>query len=243
MTIGRMTYLQHLEEFRRRIIVCLIALVAAVSISWIFAWDILEIMVRPAGGITLHYLKPLEPFMVRFKLALFGGAMLCLPVLLFEGVAFASPALKAREKRLTVLVLAAIVGFFVAGVVFGYLYIMPSGITWLLEIASGQMEPVLSAGEYVSFAGWFMLAFGLSFETPLIVWLLVALGVLTPAQLQKQWRAALIVILLFAAIVTPDWSPVTMIMVAVPMIVLYALSIVLARITVRRRETALEEAS
>lgn len=242
MAVARMTYLQHLEELRRRIIVCVVALVTAVSVSWIFAWDILNILKTPAGNISLYYLKPMEPFLVRFKLAMFGGVILALPVILFEGLAFLSPALKEKEKTYSVVVLFMIVAFFAAGVVFGYYYVMPVGTKWLLGIAGEQMKPILSAGEYVSFAGWFMMGFGVSFETPIIIWLLVALGVLTPEQLQKHWRMAVIAILLFAAIITPDWSPVTMSLVAVPMMALYTVSIVLARLTVRRRDRTAEVA-
>ena len=236
MATARMTYLHHLEELRRRIIVCVVALVAAVAVCWFFAWDILHILERPAGSIVLHYMKPMEPFLVRFKLALFGGVILTLPVILFELMAFLSPALKRKERKYALVVMSMIVAFFGVGVVFGYYYIMPVGVRWLLGIAGGQMKPVLSASEYVSFAGWFLLAFGAAFETPMFIWLLVALGVLTPEQLRKQWRWAYLIILVFAAIITPDWSPVTMFLVAVPMIILYELSILLAKFTVRRRE-------
>ncbi|MBU4193410.1 MAG: twin-arginine translocase subunit TatC [Actinobacteria bacterium] len=236
---GRMTYLQHLEELRRRIIVSIVALVAGCAVSWLFAWDILNILKGPAGNITLHYMKPMEPFLVRFKLTLFGGVLLALPVILFEILAFLSPALKRKERSFTVAVMLMILVFFAAGVTLGYYYIMPVGITWLLDLAGEQMSPVLSASEYVSFAGWFMLAFGIAFETPIFIWMLVALGVLTPEQLRKQWRYAYIVILLFAAIITPDWNPITMMMVAVPMVLLYEISILLARFTVgKRKETA-----
>lgn len=238
-----MTYLQHLEELRRRIIVSVIALTAGIGVSWVFAWDILNILKRPAGSITLHYLKPMEPFLVRFKLAMFGGVILALPVILFEMMGFVSPALKRREKGLATIVLAMIVVFFAGGVVFGYFYVMPVGIKWLLNIAGEEMTPILSAGEYVSFAGWFMLAFGVSFETPIIIWLLVALGVLSPQQLQQHWRVAVIIILLFAAIVTPDWNPITMMLVAVPMLILYLVSLALARFTARRRLRAEEAAT
>jgi len=234
-----MTYLQHLEELRRRIIVSIVALVVGCAVSWLFAWDILNILKGPAGNITLHYMKPMEPFLVRFKLTLFGGVLLALPVILFEILAFLSPALKRKERSFTVAVMLMILVFFAAGVTLGYYYIMPVGITWLLDLAGEQMSPVLSASEYVSFAGWFMLAFGIAFETPIFIWMLVALGVLTPEQLRKQWRYAYIVILLFAAIITPDWNPITMMMVAVPMVLLYEISILLARFTVgKRKETA-----
>ncbi len=235
MATGSMTYLQHLEELRRRIIVSVIALVVAGAVAWIFAWDILAIIKRPAGDVALHYMGPMEPFLVRFKLALFGGLLLALPVILFEILGFLSPALKRKEQTYTVGVMLMIVAFFVAGVVFGYTFIMPPGIRWLLGVAGTQMSPILSAGQYVNFAGLFMLGLGVSFETPVIIWLLVALGVLTPEQLRKHWRGALIVILLVASIVTPDWSPVTMTLVAVPMLGLYVTSIFLAWATTRRR--------
>lgn len=235
---GRMTYLQHLEELRRRIIVSVIALVVAFTVAWIFAWDILAIVKEPAGDITLHFMGPMEPFLVRFKLALFGGLLLALPVILFEILGFVSPALKRKERSYTVGVMLMIVAFFAAGVYFGYTFIMPPGIRWLLGVAGTQMTPILSASQYINFSGLFMLGLGVSFETPVIIWLLVALGVLTPEQLWKHWRGALIVILLVAAIITPDWSPVTMTLVAIPMLGLYLLSIGLAWITTRKRRKA-----
>jgi len=231
----RMTYLQHLEELRRRIIVSAIALVVAFAVGWIFAWDILSILKGPAGSITLNYMGPMEPFLVRFKLALFGGVVLAIPVILFEILSFASPALKAKERRYTILVMVMIVSFFAVGVVFGYRVIMPPGIRWLFGVAGTQMKPVISASQYVTFMGWFMIGLGISFETPVFIWMLVALGVVTPEQLTKQWRWAIIIILLTASVITPDWSPVTMTLVAIPMGILYILSIALAKLTTRKR--------
>jgi sec-independent protein translocase protein TatC len=100
------------------------------------------------------------------------------------------------------------------------------------------MRPVISASQYVTFMGLFMIGLGVSFETPVFIWFLVALGVVTPEQLQKQWRWALIIILIAASVITPDWSPVTMTLVAIPMALLYVLSIVLARMTTRRKSAA-----
>jgi sec-independent protein translocase protein TatC len=232
---GSMTYLQHLEELRRRIIVGGLAVVVAFAVGWIFAWDILDFLKQPAGNLTLHYMTPMEPFMVRFKLALFGAVLLALPVVLFEILAFVSPALKRKEKTYTFGVLGLIVAFFAVGVVFGYKYIMPPGIHWLFGVAEGQMTSVISASSYVNFAGWFMLGLGVAFETPVFIWMLVGLGVVKPEQLINQWRWALVIILLVAAVITPDWSPVTMVLVAIPMAVLYVISIALAYFTTRKR--------
>ena len=235
MAIGRMTYLQHLEELRRRIIVGALALVVAFAVGWIFAWDILDILKKPAGALRLYYMTPMEPFMVRFKLAMFGAVILALPVILFEILAFVSPALKRKERSYTFLVLVLIVAFFAVGVVFGYKVIMPPGIAWLMNVAKGQMSSVMSASSYVNFSGWFMLGLGVSFETPVFIWMLVALGVVKPEQLKNQWRWALVIILFVAAVITPDWSPVTMILVAIPMTILYVISIALAYFTTRKR--------
>ena len=112
---------------------------------------------------------------------------------------------------------------------------MPPGIAWLMNVAKGQMSSVMSASSYVNFSGWFMLGLGVSFETPVFIWMLVALGVVKPEQLKNQWRWALVIILFVAAVITPDWSPVTMILVAIPMAILYIISIALAYFTTRKR--------
>jgi sec-independent protein translocase protein TatC len=241
LATGHMTYLQHLEEFRRRIIVSAIALVVAFGVSWLFAWDILDILKKPAGSLNLYYMTPMEPFMVRFKLAIFGAILLALPVILFEILAFVSPALKRKERTYTFVILGMIVAFFAVGVYFGWKFIMPPGIRWLFSVAEGQMRSVMSASSYVNFAGWFMLGLGVSFETPVFIWMLVALRVVQPEQLKNQWRWALVIILLVAAVITPDWSPVTMVLVALPMAILYVISIGLAYFTTRKRR-AREEA-
>jgi len=233
-----MGYLHHLEELRRRIIVCAIALVVSFAVAWIFAWDILSVLKGPAGGVTLNYMGPMEPFMVKFKLAMFGGVLLAMPVILFELLSFVSPALKQKERRYTIIVMVMICAFFIIGVIFGYRVIMPPGIRWLFNVAGTQMKPVISASQYVTFMGWFMIGLGISFETPVFIWFLVALGVVTPEQLTKQWRWAVLIILIVASVITPDWSPVTMTLVAIPMSILYALSIVLARLTTRKRRAA-----
>lgn len=247
MADQKMTFIEHLEELRRRIIVMFLSLVVAISVGFIFSWDILAFLKEPAAKadipINLYYQTVLEPFMVRFKIAMYAAIVLAMPVIVYEILAYVAPALRKREKRFMAYALFFIIIFFLAGVAFCYLYILPVGLKWLTGQSGGQISPVLMASQYISFVALLMVGVGLSFETPLVVWLVVRLGVVTPQRLHKNWRVAVIIILAFAALITPDWNPVTMILVAAPMFLLYEGSILFAMLGKRgakKRAEALE---
>jgi sec-independent protein translocase protein TatC len=227
-----MSFIEHLEELRRRIIVMFLSLGIAVSVGYIFSWDILDFLKHPATKaeipLNLYYQTVLEPFIVRFKIAMYAALVIALPVILFEIIAFITPALRKREKRFMYSALFFIILFFLIGMAFCYIYILPVGLKWLVGQAGGRISPVLMASQYVSLVALLMLAVGLSFETPLVVWLVVRLGIITPQKLHKNWRYAVIITLAFAAIITPDWNPITMLLVAVPMFLLYEGSILFA---------------
>ncbi len=242
-----MSFIEHLEELRRRIIVMFLSLVVAISVGYIFSWDIFGFLKEPAAKadipLNLYYQTVLEPFMVRFKIAMYAAIVIVLPVIIYEIIAFVAPALRKREKRFMFYALFFIIIFFLVGVAFCYVYILPVGIKWLTDQSGGQITPVLMANQYVSFVSLLMLGVGLSFETPLVIWLVVRLGIVTPQRLHKNWRIAVIIILAFAALITPDWNPITMLLVAVPMFVLYEGSIIFAMAGMRgarKRREALE---
>lgn len=228
MADNPMSVLDHLDELRRRVIRSALAVLIGAAISFSFAYDILDILVKPAGDIKLSYLSPLDPFMVKFKVAIFAGSLLAFPVILYQLVAFVSPALKIKEKKLIYPIVFMAALLFALGVFFGYKYIMPVGTHWLLGQAEGRILAVLTVEKYVSYAVFFLFAFGLSFETPLFILFLVMLGVVSPGSLRRNWRYAYVIILIFAAMATPDWSPVTMSIFAAPMLILYEFSIILA---------------
>jgi len=242
-----MTFIEHLEELRRRIIVMFLALVVAIIVGYIFSWNILGFLKEPAAKadipLNLYYQTVLEPFMVRFKIAMYAAIVLALPVIIYEILAYVAPALRKREKRFMFYALFFIIVFFLAGVAFCYVYILPVGIKWLTDQSGGQITPVLMANQYIGFVALLMVGVGLSFETPLVVWLVVRLGIVTPQRLHRNWRIAVIVILAFAALITPDWNPITMLLVAVPMFMLYEGSILFAMAGMRgsrKRKEALE---
>lgn len=246
MADKKMTLFDHLEELRRRIIVAFISLGLAMAVCYIFSWQILDILKEPAARasipLELHYLSVLDPFMVRFKIAMYAGLVLALPVIIFEIFAFVAPALKKKEKKIMYNSLAAIVVFFMLGTVFAYYYILPAGLNWLVGQAGDHLQPMLTAMEYIGLVTLLLLALGITFETPLVVWLTVRLGIVTPQRLHKNWRIAVLATLVFAAFITPDWNPVTMLMVSVPMFILYEGSILFAMLGLRkRREAALKQ--
>ncbi|MEW6554654.1 MAG: twin-arginine translocase subunit TatC [Actinomycetota bacterium] len=237
MADQKMTFIEHLEELRRRIIVMFLSLVVAITVGYIFSWEILGFLKEPAAKagipLNLYYQTVLEPFMVRFRIAMYAAIVLALPVVIYEIIAYIAPALRKREKRFMFYALFFIIVFFLAGVAFCYMYILPVGLEWLTGQSGGQITPVLMANQYVSFVALLMVGVGLSFETPLVVWLVVRLGIVTPQKLHKNWRFAVIIILAFAALITPDWNPVTMVLVAAPMFLLYEGSIFFARFGMR----------
>ncbi len=240
MADQKMTFIEHLEELRRRIIIALLAMMVAMAACYLYSWKILDILKNPATKasipLDLHYFSVLEPFMVRFKIALYAGIVLALPVILFEILAFIAPALRKREKKVMYTSLALIIGFFIAGTIFCYFYILPAGLNWLVGQAGNRLTPTLRAEDYIGIVALLLLALGITFETPLLIFLVVRLGIITPQRLHKNWRIAVIVILCFAALITPDWNPVTMLLVAVPMFFLYEASILFAMLGLRKRK-------
>lgn len=240
MADQKMTFIEHLEELRRRIIVMFLALLVAVCVGYVFSWEILDFLKRPATRaeipLNLYYQTVLEPFMVRFKIAMYAALVIALPVILYEIIAYVAPALRKREKRFMYSALFFIIFFFLVGVAFCYLYILPVGLNWLVGQAAGRISPVLMAGDYVGLVALLLVAVGLTFETPLVVWLVVRLGIVTPQRLHRNWRYAVIIILVVSALLTPDWNPITMMLVAVPMFLLYEGSILFAMLGRRGAE-------
>lgn len=233
-----LSVIQHLEELRRRIIISVLAFLCGIAVCFFYAWDILEILKRPAVNagvdLDLYYLSVLEPFMVKFKIAVYAALVIAAPVFLFEVIAFMAPGLKKNEKKVLYSSMFFVFIFFVMGLAFAYSYVLPAGITWLINQAGDQINPILSAGDYANFASLILLALGIVFQTPLVVWVIVRLGIVSPEVLMRNWRIALIVTLLAGAILTPDWNPITMFLVAAPMFILYQGSVLTASISLNR---------
>ena len=229
----QMTLVEHLEELRQRLQYAVLGLLVATGVGLIYVDRLLAILLRPAGHVKLTTLTVLEPFLVKVKVAFLFGFAVSMPWILYQIYAFVDPALTETERRRTI-PLSLLAGLlFAIGIVFGYLVILPVSLRWLLAQAGTQFNALITANAYISFVLFFLLIVGATFETPLVILTLALLGVVSPQSLRKEWRIAYMIIAGIAVFGTPDWSPVTMLLVAIPMVMLYEFSIVLCRIFIR----------
>ena len=224
-------FLEHLEELRRRALRSFLWIAAATLLTFRFSGEILQWLIQPVGQVV--FLSPAEPFLIHLKIAFLGGIGLALPLLAWEGWGFLSPALFPRQRRPVLFLVPVTVGLFALGVWFTWAVLLPAALKFFLSFRSENLTPMVAVGSYVSFVGWFLLAGGLAFQMPIVVMLLAKLRMICPATLLRQWRIALVGILVAAAVLTPTPDIATQLLLAVPMCILYLISIGLAALVAR----------
>jgi len=255
---GRMGSLGHLEELRRRLLACALALILGIAFAFSFRWvpwrglwvpepAVVDPMAaqtfRRAAqdavpeGVRLITVGPLDAFMAEFWIAVGLGILWALPAILAQAGAFVGPALRPRERRILVGSLAPAVGLFLLGAAFAYLWVLPVTLRTLYAYADPLgAVPYLGLSEFASFTFGFLLAFGLAFQIPLILYVLARVGLFRWRSGVRYWRHATVAIVVLSASLTPDASPVTLALLAVPLGVLYAAGLGLAWLGGRRFE-------
>jgi sec-independent protein translocase protein TatC len=223
-----MTFIDHLEELRKRIIVVLAVFVVLFGTAYPFHDELLGVLTRPLENKELVFLDITEPFLVNIKISFIAAVMVIMPLLVFQIIGFAFPAFSKKIRRRVIPIGILFFILFYGGIAFSYFLMTPIAVKWLLS-QGAELTQTLSVTRYVSFIGWFLVGAGLVFEMPLVLVFLIKIDILTIPQLRRQWRIVYIVILVICAIITPDWSPVTMGVLAAPMILLYELALLLAR--------------
>lgn len=231
----RQTILQHLEEFRWRVVKSAIALVVTSVVAFVFRDWILDILVQPyrdiGGDSELIALKPTEAFGSAMRLAFFGGLLLASPVLLYQVWAFINPALSKRERKWTIPIVAALVVLFAGGVVFAY-SVLPRGLEFFASVLDVEFR--LQITEYLKFVTLFLLVFGLSFEFPVFLFATAAAGIVSSKKLAENRRWAVTIIVIVAAVVTPTGDPYTLLLLSGPLYLMYEITIWLIRWTLRK---------
>ena len=234
--------LSHLRELRQRLIRSVIAVLIATIIAFYFAPQIFEILKVPAGDINLIFIEMTEMIGTYMKVSLAAGIMLAMPYLIYHVIMFVSPALTPKEKKYVYLILPWIALMFAGGVAFCYFVLIPPATRFLLSWGADIAAPEIRIGNYIGLVTRLLLAIGLVFELPVVTTFLARLGVITPKWLASKRRIAIIFAFILAAIITPTFDPVNQTLVAAPLIVLYEMSIWLAKLVQRKQPRAVTPA-
>ncbi|MCX7855390.1 MAG: twin-arginine translocase subunit TatC [Anaerolineae bacterium] len=226
---------EHIEELRRRLIKALLALAVGFIISALFTNQLLAWLARPVGGLEkLEAIEVTENLGVFMQVALLGGVLLAMPVIVYQVWRFITPGLYPHEKRYIYILAPAATLLFIAGAAFAYFVMLPAAVPALLGFAPIPTRP--RPANYISFVTNLMFWVGISFEMPLFIFFLAKVHLVGPRDLLRNWRIAVFLIALLAALVTPTGDPINMGLVMIPLVVLYILSILLARVAYRESE-------
>jgi sec-independent protein translocase protein TatC len=240
---GAMTLVEHLEELRTRLFISLGAIAVGSIIGWFLYDAVVRLLlhpycdywrtvppdVRPTKECTLFFMGAVDPVLLKLKVVVFLGLFIALPVVLYQIWGFIVPGLTKRERRMAVPFVATSVFLFALGALLAYLT-LPKGLSFLLGFAGSQFVPLLTGDRFLSFVMLVALAFGLSFEFPIVLVFLAEAGVVSSRKLRDWRRGAILFIAVFAAVITPSADPYTMTAMMVPMILFYEAAIIVARL-------------
>lgn len=246
MPIGpaRMPLMDHLGELRMRCVRIVVVLLIAICFFYMSTPTVAQFLLAPVtpymptdanGNAIINVFGAFEAFGVRLKIALWTSLVACAPFCLWQVLAFFLPALKPRERKYFVPTFVAAVALFIFGTVFCYIIILPPAFQWLTDQASGFAVITAQADQWIDIIIKFELGFGIAFELPLIVFYLLIFEIIPYSKLREQWRYIYVGLLIISGMVTPDASPITMLLMFAPMIGLYELSMLAARMVMGKR--------
>jgi sec-independent protein translocase protein TatC len=225
----KLTLLGHLQEIRRRLVYSVIALIITVAISFLFTDRIIEFLEsRVPEGIEIIVIEVTEMFGVWFKVCLYSALVMALPFFMLQLVLFIRPALTRKERAYLYLLLPAILLCFIGGAAFAWYVFLPQALEFLLSFGTEHATPQIRIGNLVSFEVQIIFWMGVVFELPVVAFFLAKIGILNYRWLAKQWRWGFLGSIVLAAVITPTPDPINCAIVAVPICLLYLLSIITA---------------
>lgn len=233
------SFFGHLAELRQRLIKGVIAVVVTTIISFVFFKPIFYYLILPAGNIDLIYIEMTEMIGTIMKVCLASGIMLAMPYLIYQLLMFVSPALTRKEKKYIYFILPWVTLMFLGGITFAYFILIPPATRFLITFGSDIATPQIKIGNYISIVTRLLLAIGLVFEMPVITTFLARIGVITSQWLASKRKIAFISAFILGALITPTFDPINQSLVAIPLIILFEMSIWLAKLVQRKNpETA-----
>ena len=246
MPIGpaRMPLMEHLGELRMRLVRIVVVLIVAVCVFYLAAGTMGQFLMLPIaeflphaedGTVELSFLNAFDPFTVKFKIAFWMSVVATSPIILWQMLAFFLPALKPNERKWFIPTFAAAVALFIFGTVFCYFVILHPAFQWLTNQVTGLGTISPNAASYVDVIIKFEIGFGIAFELPIVIFYLVIFNIVPYHKLRASWRYVYVGLMVFSAMVTPDANPVTMLLMFAALVALYELSLLIARIVLRKR--------
>lgn len=232
-----MTFLEHLEELRWRIIYSIIGIVIGTIIAWIFIDFLVDVvLLKPAkdSGAALQNLRPFGQLFLYMQIAIMVGVIISIPNVFYQFWQFISPALRKKERRYIFWIVVFSSVCFLIGIAFAYFAMLPLTLKFAAQFGSTSIKNQFSIEEYMSIIISVMLASGLVFELPMISFFLSKLGILKPSFMKKYRKHAIVFIMIAAAFLTPGTDPVSQIVLAVPLVVLYEISILISKISQKK---------
>lgn len=224
---------EHIVELRKRLIIAAVGFLAAVVICFFFSGQIMDYLCRPIGGmINLTAIEITENVSSVFDVALLAGFILAFPLIAYEAFAFILPGLKTSEKKVLFRFLPPVILFFLAGICFAFFVVLPAAIPFLTSFMGIKTE--IRPSDYISFSTNLIFWIGIVFEMPILIYIGARLHIVRSSQLLKNWRQAVVVCAVLAMMITPTVDPVNMLLLMVPLIGLYFLSILFARIAEKK---------
>ena len=246
MPIGpaRMPLMEHLGELRMRIVRIVVVLIVAVCVFYLASGTMGQFLMLPIadflphaedGSVELSFLNAFDPFTVKFKIAFWMSVVATSPIILWQILAFFLPALKPNERKWFIPTFIIAVALFLFGAVFCYFIILPAAFQWLTDQANGFAQITPQATLWVDIIIKFELGFGFAFELPLIVFYLLVFEIVPYSKLREKWREIYVALLVISGMITPDASPVTMLLMFAPLIAMYEISMAVARVVMGKR--------
>lgn len=219
---GSMSLIDHLGELRGRIIVALVAMIIGTVVSYYYVDDIIQILIAPAG--KLYYTKPTEAFFTYMKISIISGLIVSSPVWFYQIWAFIIPALSKGEKKVTFLIVPSAISLFIIGVLFSYYLVLPTAIEFFIGFGTDGLQPLFSIGQYIDFVVGFIIPFGITFELPLIIVALGALGILSSQRVRSFRKMFILLAFIVGGAISPTPDMLSQTMIAGPMVLLYEIS-------------------
>ncbi len=232
--VNKLTFIEHLTELRRRLFIILVAVLLCSCICYRYIHPIVEKVIDLVEDkVQFIYISPPELFLAYIKISLVAGIVLSSPIIFYEIWVFIKPGLEKKERRYVFISLFGGAFFFVLGVVFCFKIVLPVILYFFVNLRMEEIQPMMSVGNYMSFISTTLLSFGIIFEMPMIVLILSRLGLVTSDFLKKNRKYIIFIIFVVAAIITPP-DVISQLLLACPMLILYEVSILFARIIERK---------